>query len=369
MHFGRRQWRAIPRSARRAGDPLLPDSPAQWEWSGQSIGRRKWFTWSRPERLEGLPGTLHQTPIPSAELVNGPRARSGPVLYPRVSTRRLAILYKARPKIANFWGLGVRIIGNVWRRRGYEVVLGRQQRRVLHCADLGELRFVVMSTYVGSQVLPSLELGESVERLHELGRLVRNELRTRFIQDGTLQRSTGGWPGFKEIALYALIRRYRPENVVETGVAQGVSSSFILDALHQNGSGHLTSVDLPNHDPAGLPYREHGHRDAVFVKPSLGVGWIVPGALRKNWTLLIGPSQDLLPTLNVMPQLFLHDSLHTRAHMAFEFDWAWSRLPIGGFVVADDIGWNTAFPDFVTSRKPNLEAICSKGVGIAVRVR
>lgn len=46
--------------------------------------------------------------------------------------------------------------------------------------------------------------------------------------------------------LYLLIRAIKPAIVVETGVAAGISSSHILKALCDNGSGFLHSVDLPN---------------------------------------------------------------------------------------------------------------------------
>src|SRR5215217_5027776 len=44
---------------------------------------------------------------------------------------------------------------------------------------------------------------------------------------------------------YLLCRLISPSVVLETGVAYGVSSAFILKALEVNGSGTLHSVDLP----------------------------------------------------------------------------------------------------------------------------
>jgi predicted O-methyltransferase YrrM len=45
--------------------------------------------------------------------------------------------------------------------------------------------------------------------------------------------------------LYTVCRRQKPDIVVETGVATGVSSSHILGALEQNKHGQLYSIDLP----------------------------------------------------------------------------------------------------------------------------
>ena len=44
----------------------------------------------------------------------------------------------------------------------------------------------------------------------------------------------------KEGILFALIRNFLPKNVVETGVAYGISSSAMLLAIKLNNFGHLT---------------------------------------------------------------------------------------------------------------------------------
>jgi len=48
--------------------------------------------------------------------------------------------------------------------------------------------------------------------------------------------------------LYVIVRLLKPEKVVETGVAAGVSSAFILEAMDDNGIGTLYSIDLPNYE-------------------------------------------------------------------------------------------------------------------------
>ena len=46
-------------------------------------------------------------------------------------------------------------------------------------------------------------------------------------------------------AIWLLVRCLRPRHVVETGVAHGLTSRFILEALEKNGDGHLWSIDRP----------------------------------------------------------------------------------------------------------------------------
>jgi predicted O-methyltransferase YrrM len=129
---------------------------------------------------------------------------------------------------------------------------------------------------------------------------------------------------------YALVRALRPHTVVETGVAHGVTSAYILAAMKENGSGRLHSIDLPPHD-AGA---------------EKAVGVLVAPHLRERWTLHRGISRRLLPAL--LRELggigmFVHDSLHTYRNMHMEFDQALSVLRPGGAIVADDIEGNTAF--------------------------
>ena len=60
----------------------------------------------------------------------------------------------------------------------------------------------------------------------------------------------------KKILLqYAVVRAFQPKIIVETGVANGVSSAYILLALQANGRGTLYSIGLndPQYLPAGKP--------------------------------------------------------------------------------------------------------------------
>jgi predicted O-methyltransferase YrrM len=131
---------------------------------------------------------------------------------------------------------------------------------------------------------------------------------------------------------YLACRLTTPETVVETGVAYGVSSAYVLRALEQNGRGTLQSVDLP-------PLRREYER---FW------GVAVPEDLREGWRLHRGASRRVLPGLlreSGPVGLFVHDSLHTRRNMRREFDAVWPSLTPGGLLLADDVERNGAFAD------------------------
>ena len=129
---------------------------------------------------------------------------------------------------------------------------------------------------------------------------------------------------------YLVCRLLVPAVVVETGVAYGVSSAFILKALDENGRGVLHSVDLP---PLRRRYNEFW-------------GIAADEALGSRWTIHRGSSRRVLPELlegvgNV--DLFLHDSLHTRRNMRREFGAVWPRLRARGVILADDVERNRVF--------------------------
>jgi predicted O-methyltransferase YrrM len=129
---------------------------------------------------------------------------------------------------------------------------------------------------------------------------------------------------------YLMCRLLEPAVVVETGVAYGVSSAFILRALEENGRGVLHSVDLP---PLRRRYNEFW---GIAVDESLG----------SRWNIHRGSSKRALPGLLEgvgTVDLFLHDSLHTYRNMRREFEAVWPRLRDGGLLLADDVERNRAF--------------------------
>lgn len=174
---------------------------------------------------------------------------------------------------------------------------------------------------------------------------------------------TYGWYSDADIdmctAIWCTVRHTRPEVVMETGVAHGVSSRVVLEALNLNDRGHLWSIDVAN--PLNL--QVHGQEGAAVTE-----------ACRPRWTYVEGESRRRMPSLVAevgKVELFVHDSLHTFKNTLFEMEQAASVMPPGGVMLIDDIRSHDGFATFAR-RHPEYKTILVStldgigAVGIAV---
>ncbi len=146
-------------------------------------------------------------------------------------------------------------------------------------------------------------------------------------------------------AIWCLVRHLKPQRVVETGVAHGVTSRVILDALERNEQGHLWSIDLP---PLERDWRKQ-------------VGVAVGSHHKDRWSYIKGSSRRRLPGLfSQLGQidLFIHDSLHSERNVLFELERAWAAVKPGGAIVVDDVDVNGAFRVFTGKMPRDQFLIC-----------
>lgn len=157
--------------------------------------------------------------------------------------------------------------------------------------------------------------------------------------------------------LYSLCRLIKPSIIIETGVGAGLSSTYILQAIEDNGFGKLYSIDFPK-----AMYLTENNRvvnDGFWIPDKQKSGWIIPKNLKENWKLILGKSiEKLLPLLKQVGSidLFFHDSEHTYQTMMFEYHAAWPYLNKQGILASHDVNWNNAFTDFAyeVNAKPNI---------------
>ena len=174
---------------------------------------------------------------------------------------------------------------------------------------------------------------------------IASELQTQGLRFG---RQTYGEYSDAEMSLaraaWCAVLHQRPSVVVETGVARGVTSRIVLEAIKRNDRGHLWSVDLPH------PFDGNLHAQT---------GAAVPGSYRGRWSYIEGSSRRRLPALLrslARVDLFIHDSLHTARNTRFEMEQTVNVLASGGIMIIDDIGTHQAFANFAGDF-PSLETV------------
>ena len=111
--------------------------------------------------------------------------------------------------------------------------------------------------------------------------------------------------------LYALVRHFEPEIIVETGVRSGPSTVLTYMAMP------IPEAHLYSCDPC---YRSQDEAtDAIYKHTNVSL-W------PNRWTFFPEKSQTALFKIPAPWDFFIHDSDHSAENMAFELTVAWSRL-------------------------------------------
>ena len=139
------------------------------------------------------------------------------------------------------------------------------------------------------------------------------------------------------LLIYCYVRLVRPRIVIETGVAAGVSTSILLEALRKNGNnGQLVSIDVTEK-----------------------VGEVIPTHLKVNWKLEVLDKRSYenslisLLDLNHDCELFLHDSNHSVEWQIFEFTKALDKLKNCSVLFFDDVA--PALVGYVKENYPQIQ--------------
>jgi predicted O-methyltransferase YrrM len=190
------------------------------------------------------------------------------------------------------------------------------------------------------------------DRAEALWEAVAGELRERGLAFG---RHTYGQYSDADLSLaravWCTVVHLRPDVVVETGVARGITSRIVLEALEGNSQGHLWSVDLPHPFERGLVAQTAA---------------AVPQHRRQRWSYIEGSSRRRLPRLLRglgRVDVFVHDSLHTARNTRFEMDRIGRVLAPGGVMLIDDISTHQGFADWVREAPGVSTLVCPSGDG------
>jgi predicted O-methyltransferase YrrM len=202
-------------------------------------------------------------------------------------------------------------------------------QRVIGHPTLGELQQSGPLTTSPEDVLASLveydrrqwdmvqeEFGELERQLAK-----RKAAKSRSYPDNfEIERSTS-------LLLYGVTRLCRPSQIVETGVADGVSSFFFLSALRANGHGHLHSLDISD-----------------------DVGGLVED--RRGWDLTVSEPAKVEETLAALLRqsspvdIFFHDADHRYLPQTVEYETLRRSVDRPAILISDDVDLSYAFEMF-----------------------
>lgn len=159
---------------------------------------------------------------------------------------------------------------------------------------------------------------------------------------------------------YAVAREIEPDIVVETGTAAGFMTSWVLAALEANGKGRLISIDIP-------PVQ--GKLGMGMSVNKEEIGFLIPREYHNRWEYICADAKIMLPKVlaDNPTDIFIHDSLHTRTHMLFEYNVARCLMRPNSLILSDDILCNKAFFNFLQSHNlTGLGCISNPNLGLTV---
>jgi predicted O-methyltransferase YrrM len=126
--------------------------------------------------------------------------------------------------------------------------------------------------------------------------------------------------------LYSLVNYLQPDVTVEIGMANGLSTIFIAEALRENGKGRHIAIDP-------FQYSDWGGAGLALVQKA-GLGSLVE--------LIELPSHQALPDLEragVRPEFVFIDGSHLFDYVLTDLLCTDRLLPAGGLVAFDDSDW------------------------------
>jgi len=174
-------------------------------------------------------------------------------------------------------------------------------------------------------------------------------------------------------SLYVLTRLTRPNRILEIGVANGMSTAYMLAALRDE-EVLPDEVTIHGIDRPQFEYQVRERRGRFGVKGRGGiipndkeVGWLASPELksRYNYNLHVGDFVSILPDVVETVagfDLALYDASKDREEMQFAYESCIERLQSGGILVSDDILVNDAFGETTSKYDGITRAIGDTGL-------
>ena len=142
--------------------------------------------------------------------------------------------------------------------------------------------------------------------------ILQTELAIRMESNRHGKEFAGHSPWGRRIGWYAIARATKPNLIVESGTEKGLGSVILSEALLQNGSGRLITID---NDPYS--------------------GWLIQGRHLHNTEQIIKSSLSVIKEIDQI-DLFIHDSDHSQNYESKEYELVQSCLSKQGYVLSDN---------------------------------
>jgi predicted O-methyltransferase YrrM len=180
-------------------------------------------------------------------------------------------------------------------------------------------------------------------------------------------------------ALYVITRVVKPRSIMEIGVANGMSTAYILGAL-SDGDISPESVTIHAIDRPQFAYQIRERRGRFGVEGIGGlildnkeVGWMAPNDIKSkyNYQLHIGDFthilEDILETSGNL-DLAVYDASKDSDEMKFAYQNCINKLNEGGVLVSDDVLVNDTFENIVEAQDGQYRIINDTGIYRYVRL-
>lgn len=173
--------------------------------------------------------------------------------------------------------------------------------------------------------------------------------------------------------LYVITRLVKPETILEIGVANGMSTAFVLGALDEEGvppeSVTIHAIDRPQ-----FAYQIQERRGRFGLEGRGGLipdnkeaGWLASKMIRQkyNYQLHIGDFTEILGDFSEIfdsLDLAIYDASKDPEEMKFAYQFLLTKLQRNGVLVSDDVLVNDIFEAMMEGQRGRSRIVNDTGI-------
>lgn len=246
----------------------------------------------------------------------------------------------------------------------YRNSIGKQTTNVSKLSEFDDIREDILAEVLDTdkkkvrELVDDVRTSEIYERIQECEKRIEHK-----------PYSLGGMQLGGETA-YLLTRLIKPKSILEVGVANGVSTAYVLGALGElKSTADIRAIDKPQFESQIRSQRGKRGLSGVggIIPNKQEAGWVAPKDQRSKHghQYYVGDFTKILPKVtNSMPpiDLAIYDASKDSKEMKMAYDTLIQSLSPNGILISDDIGVNNSFTKVADSH--NGSAYEFGGIGI-----